>query len=85
MGISFCLPTYVFNRFFAKKIKNIVLHLRNITRYDTIINWDSYGYEYFSYDYKLPNQNTLFYTSWYSDLVKTIIKKNIVKNLNKVI
>ena len=65
-----------------KKIKNIVLHLRNITRYDTIINWDSYGYEYFSYDYKLPNQNTLFYTSWYSDLVKTIIKKNKLTKKN---
>jgi hypothetical protein len=65
-----------------KKIKNIVLHLRNFSRGDTVFGDKSLIYQIFSYDYHLPNNNPKFYSNWYSELVFEIIKKNRIKKEN---
>jgi hypothetical protein len=62
-----------------KNITNIVLHLRNFSRGDTIFGRQSLIYQIFSYNYGLPNNNPEFYTNWYSELVKKIIKDNKLK------
>jgi hypothetical protein len=65
-----------------RKIKNIVLHLRNFSRGDSVFGDKSLIYQIFSYDYRLPNNNPKFYSNWYSELIFEIIKKNRIKKKN---
>jgi hypothetical protein len=62
-----------------KNITNIVLHLRNFSRGDTVLGQQSLIYQIFSYNYGLPNNNPEFYTNWYSELIKKIINENKLK------
>ncbi len=54
----------------------IVLHIRNISKGDTIFGNDTLPYQLFSFNYGLPNNNPFFYKKWYVSVVKKIIKKN---------
>ena len=56
--------------------KSLVLHIRNKSKGDIILGDTSFPYQIFSYDYKLPNNNPHFYTNWYINLVKKILKEN---------
>ncbi len=64
------------------RYKNIVLHLRNFSKGDEIFGDESIIYEYFSYDYNIPNNNPKFYTNWYTSLITKIIKKNKLNKKN---
>lgn len=65
-----------------KKIKqrknsfNIVLHIRNKSKGDVIKGDSSLPYQLFSHDYKLPNNNPIFYKNWYLAVVNKILREN---------
>ena len=65
-----------------KKIKqktnylNIVLHIRNKSKGDIIKGDSTLPYQLFSHDYKLPNNNPVFYKNWYISVVNKILREN---------
>ncbi len=59
-----------------KDFLQIVLHIRNSSKGDTIFGNDTLPYQLFSFDYGLPNNNPIFYKKWYVSMVRKIIKEN---------
>jgi len=59
-----------------KDFQQIVLHIRNRSKGDTIFGNSTLPYQLFNQDYGLPNNNPVFYKNWYISVVKKIIKEN---------
>lgn len=74
------------NIYLKKKSKKkiIVLHIRNFSKGDEILGDESLNYEIFSYDYKMPYNNPIFYNNWYSQLIKKIFNKNKLNKKNSI-
>ncbi len=62
------------------KVTTIVIHLRCYRKNIDIGGFQTFMYQYFNFDYGLPNYNTYYFTRLYVGLIKNIIKEN---KLNK--
>jgi hypothetical protein len=63
-----------------KTCNTIVLHIRNKSKGDVIFGELTFPYQIFSYDYKLPDHNPIFYSNWYLSLVRKIIIEKKLSN-----